>query len=342
MAGNRVKLRKRFADFVFAHVDERFFTEEAAHVHRAVRRSELRRALLNAYDTRSRFVHQLQPIHDCIRTPGLADGDFCHWRNNPLLTFAGLARITRKTIAGFIDAQPRTEREDIDWRRELPGLVSIQLAPQYWIARHRGFRPTDADVKLSGFLEQLETFFLTGQPITGIQNLMAKYEQVLGQAERAQQASMLALYYLFNSRVGESERRPDWEDYCHNGDVFNQCCMPMMAVHLVRDIVWPWSAEHCVETWNAYERARYRPKGLRLPPILELAVILAIANKHREQGNEAEYRNWCKAAILDAAGEAVVQALIDKRIEKPPPLSYHQLISVLKKQRARRKQNARR
>jgi len=59
---SHLKLTKRFANFLLQYLDESFFLDDAYTLGRAVKKDEIERALINAYNTRSRYVHNLEPI----------------------------------------------------------------------------------------------------------------------------------------------------------------------------------------------------------------------------------------------------------------------------------------
>ena len=90
----RLKVQQRFLDFTVSHIPDGYFIEDARDVERAIRRSELERALKNAYSARSNSVHELLPIIEQLKARGIAEGEVFEWDNKPFLTFNGLLRIS--------------------------------------------------------------------------------------------------------------------------------------------------------------------------------------------------------------------------------------------------------
>lgn len=68
-----LKLQQQFLDFTVSHVPDNFFVENAEQVERPVRYSVVKRALKNAYQARSRYVHVLRPIIHQLKSRGVAD-----------------------------------------------------------------------------------------------------------------------------------------------------------------------------------------------------------------------------------------------------------------------------
>ncbi|MCK4391589.1 hypothetical protein KAX17_01620 [Candidatus Bipolaricaulota bacterium] len=306
-----LRLQKRFIEFITDHIDRSFFIEEAPKTGRALRKAELARALRNAYQMRSAYTHQLEPIHELLRTTGFADGDVIHWKNEPYLTLAGLVRVVHHAISSFVRKQKIVEKEDIDWRSQLPGVIHVSIAPQYWIWKHEGFEPKNATSKLEGFLQQVESALVSGKSLTDLRDLMAIYEKLLPSVQGIIKLRMFALYSAYNLLVHEDGRTPDHEDVIAKyEDLFDECSIEAMLVLLILEREWPWESKALVKQWNLYMKQRYRRRGLAIPPQLELLVQVEIANAYLKAGSKPRHSMWLGRALLEAAGKPNLQALI--------------------------------
>jgi hypothetical protein len=207
LANEHVAIARRFREFALAHVGPSFFREEAEKAAGAISRPDLSIALRQAYSIRSRYVHHLEDIprllvgiegfHESMAVDG-----------EPTLTFAGLARVARHVIEAFVARAPKTEKEEFDWMKDLPGKLTMQMAPQHWIGNPQRFDTTTAKQYLVAFIGQVVGRLL--QPsatITDIRPVLEKVEALVpGLAKPAQRLPMLALHFIFNFLAPEDFR----------------------------------------------------------------------------------------------------------------------------------------
>jgi len=315
-----LKLGKRFVDFALDHIDRRLFMQEAPNMPNALRKSDLARALRNAYGLRSKYTHELRPIHELLRTPGFARGEVLNWEHEPYPTLAGLVRVVRHVICNFVSRQELLKTEDIDWRSELPGIVRAHLAPQYWIWRHEDFQVGDATRRLEGFLQQVESTFANEVPLTGLRDLMTVYEKHIPDSHGQEKLRMFALYCAYNLIVADAGRTDDHEEFIAKHEVLlEECSIETMLVLLVLVNKWPWKPKEVVGQWNLYRKQRYQRRGLVVPRALEVLVQVRIAEAYLEAGSTQRHSMWLGRALDDAAGRPSLQEAIRKaRLDREP------------------------
>jgi hypothetical protein len=306
---DHLKLQQRFVDFTVSHIPDSFFIEDAERVERPVRRSELERALKNAYRARSSYVHELLPLIHQLKTSGIADGELFEWDNKPYLTFNGLLRIARAVVLDFVRKQPYLEEEEYDWVSEFPGHVMMKLAGQYWIGRHEGFSPNQSASWLSAFLPVwLETYSSKESVMPDLRPLLAKFESLFGSASATQRAQMLAIHVLYNHLMASEWQSPDHEAVHEaNESVFDECRIESMALKVIMGVEWPRSADDCGQAYDAYAQTKFYKGGLLLPWAVEVAMMAYIAAKYREDDQDDAFTRWCWRALLESAGEAAWQ-----------------------------------
>lgn len=318
-----LRLQKRFIDFITNNLHDRFFTDEAIDVKNSLRASELKQILKNTYAMRSGYVHQLKPIQEQLRNSKIAEGDVFHWDNEPYLTFTGLVRLAHHVINNFIYDQESLITEDYDWRGDLPGIVMMKLAPKYWIAEHTNFVPSHARKKLSGFLIQLNNSRISDSLLTDLRELLEKYESLIPMASKQDKIAMLSMYHLYNYFIVLEARRPNFKKFIEKyEDIFNECCIESMIVHLLCNQKWPWDTDDCISHYDNYSRTKFSKNALSIPPLIELCLIITIANMWLNAGEFEKYGNWSHIAYLEASGKPDIQKLINesksKRVEIAP------------------------
>jgi hypothetical protein len=308
LKNSNLKATKRFLDFVHSHIDEQFFVDEAPPGFITVRSSELVRALRNAYTIRSKFAHQLQPIQEQLKHPKMADGDVIRFSDEPYLSISGLVRIVQHVIGNFVKKKGKVTHEAFNWRSELPGIVMMELAPQYWIWQHKELRPEYATKKLSGFLSQLETVILNSELITDLRELLSEYEKLIDQSASPYKTQMLVTYALYNAFVADEHKCVNYPKvFEKNKKLFDHCTIETMVTWLLLDQRWPWTPEICASCWQDYQRAKYRKSSITVPPVMGVAVTVEIASMYKQENNTSEYNSWMGIAILEAAGQKETQ-----------------------------------
>jgi hypothetical protein len=306
-----LKLKKRFVNFISAHVNDTYFTSEAEGLKFALAKSELGQTLGNLYDARSGYVHELRQVQEQLRLRWVGtDCDVFRWMNEPHFTFAGLVRLGRHVLLSFIDRQPVLEREDYPfWRSELPGHIRLPLAPECWVGRPDDFQPAQARMYFSGFVEHVVTNLSKPQPsLIDMRRVMEPIENLAPSAKPSDRLPMLALYWMFNRMVWEQDQRPGWDAFLFRWDSeLEQCAIELVVMFVIWSQPLPWPAEECVGAFEQYQRSRYKVLATHLPRLAEIAVMAEIANLFLDGGQIERFEEWVNRGIHDAAGAKVVQ-----------------------------------
>lgn len=327
LEGQQLKLTKRFKDFVAQNVEASFFTSEAAGLERALPRSQMPQALGNLYKTRSGFVHELRTLHDQLRMPGFATSDIFTWQNDVFLTMGGLVRLTRHVLLTFVQNAPAIVTEDYpNWRAELPGIISAEMAPEYWIWEAAHFTPQKASQRLSGLLEMMTFQRLKPAPaLPNLDALMVKIEALVGQANPADRIAMIVTYYTYNMAMPEDLRHQGYNAFlCEHRGILEDCHPGLMAADLLRNegAYLRWGAATCDATFEQYLKHRFKEGKLNLPPILEAAMALAIANQYHLEEQAAQYQRWAEFAAGELAGNHEAQLKIIEIANRGEPIPF--------------------
>ena len=326
------RLQQRFIYYITNQISDHFFTDEASNIESALKKSELKRVLRNAYTMRSKYAHQLEPIQDQLRNSHIGEGDVFHWDNEPYLTFDGLVRLTYHVINNFINYQDYLESEEYDWKKDLPGIIVLKKAPQYWIWEAEGFISPQATARFSGFLENLQQAITSGSGLVDLGKLLEKYESLIPTAKKEYKISMLATYCLYNKHIATESRRPDYEEFLEKyNEEFNLCCIEMMIVYLLLNLKWPWEIEQCVSTYEKYNDKKFTKSSLSIPLLTELCLINNIANIYLNAGNTAEYDRWLDVAFFESAGKPDIQRIINEHKSKRVEINDNLILKPIKR-----------
>ena len=304
LANEHVAIGRRFREFALAHVGPDFFREAAQTSVNAVSRPDLSIALKQAYSIRSSYVHHLKDIPrllvgiDGFHETMVVDGQ-------PALTFAGLTRVARHVIKTFVARAPKTETEEFDWRMDLPGKLTMQMASQYWIGNHQDFNATTAQQYLAAFISQVVGHLL--QPsakLTDIRPVLVKIETLVPSlAKPAQRLPMLVLYFLFNIFAPVDFRSAEYPKLieAYKSDLETSSIISL-AAHLLTDQNPDWSLPVVEDLYARYFRERHYANTLDLGRILEAAFTLMLAEQNRVAGNFTRARELISIAVETCPG----------------------------------------
>jgi AcrR family transcriptional regulator len=312
-----LKLRASFQEFICTHVEDSFFTTEAAQSVFSLQHCELRRAARNIYDVRSAYVHELTPLMHQLRMPQIAEGDVFRWEREPHLTFSGVVRLADHVIRTLIRRRPSVEKEDYNWYNALPGIVRLNLAPQYWIHQAAGFQGATAYRYFGGFLEHFLATAMQGESISNMNAVMEKIEQIDGQGKPEHRRSMLGLYLLYNAYLSHYPEfhRPDWEQFLEDQQIIvDQPCIEMMAARMMLDGGFPWTAAEGEAALTQYNKTRFHRGILHLPTGIEIALTVAVANQALCEGLPEVHRKLLSTALLNSAGRPQIQCALQTAI----------------------------
>lgn len=306
LAQEHIALARRFKEFTLGYLQPSFFREEVIEAIRPISKIDLTRALERAYIFRSKYVHTLQQLPTYITMPSFADAE--NVEGNITLTIHGLARIAKHVITQFVLQNKKVEKEDYDYRSNLPGIVKVRLAESLWIWIRSGFNNKSARRYLSGFLSQL-TDVLTKQPdasLTDIREIIEEIEkQIKGFAKPEQRLPMLTLYLLFHKYTSEQYHRPKWTELVDSyADDFTHPSIETLLVSIVMKDLITIDIEEYEQIWDEYLSQRYKKNSLMLGRVFEAAAILVLAEKYRQIGNETHARELISQAVEVIPGHA--------------------------------------
>lgn len=303
-----LKLAKRFVQFTMKHIENEFYCNQARQIDFPIRKSDTERLLVNAYNIRSGYVHNLLPLLKQITIPQIAQWEVFDWENEPYLTYRGLCRLTHHVIFNFVMKQPSLKNEEHDWRNDLPGIVSLQMAPQYWISNHEGFMQDHATRKLEGFLCLLcyKKFELID-----IRELLKKYEKAIPTANEKYKIQMLVMYCLYNKIADEKSRIVHSDAFVDKyKNCLEICCIENLTRCLILNEEWSWDLVKCEETIIAYLKGKYKEKNIKLAWQIEVALFIAMANMFTKQKQMEKRGNWLERAFFDCPGQKDLQEYI--------------------------------
>lgn len=142
----------RYKAFMLSHVRPSFYREEAVGVARPLTAPGLPLLVAQAYNTRSKSVHELKEL----RKEGWLQVDGAHTIDvpgvGPILTHEGLNRLARHVIRTFVQRGSIELDRECRWRDHLPNVIQVRLAPEFYLGNPEAMTKSTAAVRAGEFL----------------------------------------------------------------------------------------------------------------------------------------------------------------------------------------------
>jgi len=306
-----VALARRFREFTVAHTPSTYFRQPSDTANGSLLgRSDLAEVLGTAYQSRSKYVHQLRQLPDAV-TLGHGHGETAIEDRATHLTLQGLSRLMRNVIIEFVVRQPTVLHEPYNYHLERSGVVQVRMAPQYWVGRAEGDITKVGRDKLEGFLQQLASCLLREPDavVTDLRPVLAVACEVVPRLEKRLRLPYLALHALFNMHVAKQDlaAMPSAIEMLIQEELGEPSSEALIAHALVGQTV-QWSLEVHRVALNTYLRRRAAANGLRFPRLFEAAIALELAERLRCAGDMDGCRGVMALAVENHPGHTSLLA----------------------------------
>lgn len=321
--GEHVALARRFREFVLAHLPDSYFLEDGRVG--TVGRLDLHDALKEAYSLRSQYVHRLRNL------PHLLDADLSYSETirsgqATFLTVEGLARVARQVIFEFVARQPKCEAETYDYSLERYGIITAEMAPQYWIWQPEGLVKGRCRKYLSALLDQVAARLQSNQPVVDIRQVTAKIEDTLAALRGDDRKACAAIYILFNSLLASSERSERFEGVHKKcSKILSDPSPEALCLHLLFGVTPAWPLPGHQQTLDSYFEKRNQTTGIRFPPLIEAGVILSLAERYRSAGDLRRVKSLLDFAVVNVPQVGKLATLVAE-LGPGTPIDWHALL----------------
>ena len=299
-------LSRRFHAFTLDHVEASFYRREAADALRPISASALPHALTFAYQVRSRQVHALERL-----VPEMWEisdrSDTVPIDGRPVLSLEGLNRLCRHVIRRYVERAPTEHDGTFDYRKALPGILRMQLAPEYWIWQADRVDAGDGPALLNGFLEVLLPVLRgeSSQLPVDLRDVLERIENRLPkEASAPKRAPLVGLYALWHRLLPEDFHRPDPEAILARfGGDLEQPSAAAFATRLILTGDVPWPTEELASFAAARGRQLRRGKAHPLPTGFDAALQLCLARRLAQEGHDQQASAALSRAVETTPGE---------------------------------------
>lgn len=305
LEADRVGLKRRFIASTFSRISPAYYRSEAVDVLRPPQSADVERMLGIAYDIRSRRSHVLQDLGEEAWV--FSDGADVAFEPNfeRIFTLAGLWRLVRHVVRRYVAETPKVDAEPWDYRMSLPGIITAQLAPQYWI--WQGLDAEQALQRFNGVAEALISWH-SGHNEEGfnLDQVVAKIEQLVrSMPESEAKTALIAIHRLWHEWIDPNTHRSEAHAFTETYDPHFQEPSPIaFTVALLSNYATrEWTPQEWADMANARRAARLAGKAAPLPAKIDALIQLEAADQMEAEGRHDEALRFAANAVEEFPGD---------------------------------------
>jgi hypothetical protein len=312
LEADRAGIKRRFISSTLARLSLDYYRGEAVGTVRPPRAPDIERMLGVAYDIRSRRTHILEDLGEGVWlfTGGAETAYEPSFER--VLTLAGLWRLTRHVVRRYVLDAEKLAPSPWDYRDSLPGIVEMQLAPQYWIGQSSGLDAEAATRRLDGFAEAL-IGWIGGHHADGfpLDQVCRQIEGLVpGMAEGESRTALIAIHVLWHAWVDPADHRPEAVAFSDKYKAALDAPSPSaFTVSLLSNHPTPaWSADEWATMAQARNDARFTKNHALLPAAIDALIQLEAADQLKAAGRHDEAVTFAANAVAELPGNEALLA----------------------------------
>lgn len=315
-----LSLSRRFREFALANISPSYFRSEAIGITTPVSEIEIEAALKSAYSLRSKYVHELQELPRAMKFAPYP-GEIWHLENKPILSFEGLARLSRSIIINYVNSAEKIPSEDYIWNTSLPNTITAQLAAEYWIWDDEGYNTKSSVRYFNGLLEIITDMMLNQRKeYINLFKVCEKIESLVPNVNEENKVKMVITYWLYNLFLRPDSRLPNhdifigkYEEYIDKPSIFT------LIGNVIQGYQSDWELEQNSEIWKSYINQRNSSSGLRATQLIETAICLRTAEIFRLASDIDECNKWLNESMRCYPGNSKIID-IEHQIKSDPAI----------------------
>jgi hypothetical protein len=306
LEADRAGLRRRFVASTLARISPDYYRIEAADTVRPVRSAEIERMLGIAYDIRSRRSHVLEDLGEeaWVYTDGAETAYEPNFQR--IFTLAGLWRLLRHVVRRFVADATKTQPEPWDYHGALPGVIQMQLAPQYWIWHPEGLDAKSAPQRFNGVVEAFIGWH-AGHHDDGfnLSQVVEKIERLVPHLPDGEpKAALVGIHLLWHEWTDPKDHPPEAKAFL---DEYKSCLDTVsptaFTVGLISNHKPPsWTPDEWAEMAASRRTARVKGKEAPLPAAVDALIQLEAADQLEAAGRHDEAVAFASNAVKESPG----------------------------------------
>lgn len=288
------KLANRYLNFSLNMIDNNYFTEDAIGISNPCKSRELRDAIKNSYDLRSRYIHELEHFPEEFQwTYGL---EVIGFFNNYYFTLSGMVRFVRYIIIKFITSNHSYDDKKIEILDDEPGVFLVPVMeyvhPSAWIHDSEMYSLKTSMKYLNGLLSIYDECFKNNKNI--LPNLISVCneieKQIKGINSNDKKYPLIVFYKLYNDFMKKEFQNQNYDTFNNKyGSLIQDINIINLTYFLVTGIKVPWQKDELLNLFKIYDKQFNHKNSIQLPVTYESRLIIILIELLNDDEKE-EYK----------------------------------------------------
>jgi hypothetical protein len=309
LMADRAGLKRRFISSTLARISPDFYRGDATGAVRPPRSADIERMLSIAYDIRSRRSHVLENLSQeaWVHTDG-AETAF-EPRLQQVLTLSGLWRLLRHVVRQFVQATPAEESAPWDYTDSLPGVIQMQLAPQYWIWQHEQLDAKSALKRFCAVAEAMIDWRAGSSEGFDLTKVVTKIEELVpGLPDGDERTALIAIHVLWHQVTNPADHGPEVGEFLERyGSVLERPSVFAQTVAFLSNHRPPdWTAQQWLALADSRRAARVQGKEAPLPAAIDTLIQIEAADQIEAAGDHHAAIRLAAHAVEECPGDEAV------------------------------------
>jgi hypothetical protein len=334
-SGKHVRLMKRIQAYVTKNIDDSFFDSSNTLSRVPLKKSIIPQAIVNSYNVRSRYSHELKKIDKTRSTSNSRDAEYIELKSGYILSLSGLYRLVRHLLLKFINLEYEKvlSYPDFSWdNSELPGVLQSKIPTDYWINNINELTQKSSKVWFEALLDIFEyrillksyndkksdNFFgFDTQNGLGIfkyipdfkydlKGISEKAFSLIKNANKEDKTKLFNILRLLNHF--DSDYRVSLDEYF---DISEECSVENIVVSIIIKDDDSWNPESCEDELNKYLKNR----KIKIPTLVKIMMFIFLGNKFNQIGQTIKSMYWLSLARDDSGSYPKLQEYLRKSIK---------------------------
>lgn len=247
--------------------------------------NELKIAIKNAYNLRSKYVHVLKPLPPEISEPH--NLNYCvEVDEKPHLTFNGLAAVNREVILKFVNDMPICEKEDLDILRIIPGVRFARMSEEYWMHDVRALVKGNYTSMFAAVLSRIEHGIINGKhEIPNMQLVVNEIGNRLATENNKDDIRILMSTLTLLSAIYKFTLDDSYDKTIQKHTHFyDSKGIEMLLINTMCGVKLE-SINEYYASFKAYIQSKYQKKKIKLSEFFESLICANLANHFLDDNN---------------------------------------------------------
>lgn len=302
-------LSRKFCGLVMGSLDKDFYKPRDGVKVAGV--NELKIAVKNAYNLRSKYVHVLSLLSDKITMP--YNYNYCvEIDGKPHLTFNGLSVVNHQVLIKYIEDCPVGGKEALNAHEYIPGMILAQMSEVYWMSNAISLNKSTCLLYLDAILSRIEYIASGGKAeIPNMRAVVDKIEDLISNENNKEYAMilfsmlvLLSLYFGFAATPKYSDKLKKCEELFNESHIYVLLLNTLCEVRLE-------NPKELYEKFNEYQESKYHKNRLRLSEFHESLLCANLINHLKEDGENELVQELVDYIIYNTPNSIVRKSLIN-------------------------------